>query len=89
LATLEGEWHLIVATLNESTGTRAIYWDGKLAKQDHGGGTPGKTNEFSIGESKVFRGRYFNGIISDVALWNRALTEDTVERIYASRLNAP
>jgi len=87
--TLEGQWHLIVATLSESTGRRAIYWDGVLAKEDHGGGTPGKTNEFSIGESKVFRGRFFNGSISDVALWDRALSANTVAKIYASRLNAP
>lgn len=87
LATLEGEWHMIVATLSESTGMRAIYWDGQLAKSDHGGGTPGKTNEFSIGESKVFHGRFFNGIITDVALWNTALDADTVAKICASRLN--
>jgi hypothetical protein len=89
LATFEGEWHLVVATLSEGTGARAIYWDGKLAKSDHGGGTPGKTNEFSIGESKIFHGRFFNGSLSDVALWNRALDQDSVEKIYASRLNAP
>lgn len=89
LATFEGEWHLVVATLSESTGTRAIYWDGKLANKDHGGGTPIKTNEFSIGESKVFHGRFFDGDISDVALWNTALSAGTVAKIYASRLNAP
>ena len=89
LATLEGEWHLVVATLSEGTGARAIYWDGKLAKEDHGSGTPGKINEFTIGASKVFTGRFFDGSISDVALWNTALSADTVARIYASRLNAP
>lgn len=89
LATLEGEWHLVVATFNASTGARAIYWDGKLGKEDTGGGRIGKTNEFTIGESKVFTGRFFDGDISDVALWNTALSADTVARIYASRLNAP
>jgi hypothetical protein len=89
LATLEGEWHLVVATFNASTGARAIYWDGKLGKEDTGGGRIEKTNEFSIGESKVFTGRFFDGDISDVALWNTALSADTVAKIYASRLNAP
>ncbi len=70
-------------------GARAIYWDGKLGKSDTGGGHSGKTNEFSIGESKVFTGRFLDGDISDVALWNTALSADTVARIYASRLNAP
>ncbi len=89
LATLEGEWHMIVATFSAGSGERAIYWDGKLAGNDQGGGTPGKTNEFSIGESKVFNGRFFNGSISDVALWDSALGADAVATIYASRLNAP
>jgi hypothetical protein len=89
LATLEGEWHLVVATFNAGTGERAIYWDGKLGQKDTGGGRIGKTNEFSIGESKVFTGRFFDGDISDVALWNTALSADTVAQIYASRLNAP
>jgi hypothetical protein len=89
LATLEGEWHLVVATFNASTGTRAIYWDGTLGAKDAGGGRVGKTNEFSIGESKVFSGRFFDGDITDVALWNTDLSADTVGAIYASRLNAP
>jgi hypothetical protein len=88
-ATLEGEWHLVVATFNASTGARAIYWDGKLGSKDAGGAQAGKTNEFSIGESKVFTGRFFDGDISDVALWNTDLSADTVAQIYASRLNAP
>ena len=88
-ASLDGEWHFVVATFNAGTGVRAIYWDGKLAKQDAGGGKIGKTNEFSIGESKVFTGRFFDGDISDVALWNTALSAEAVATIYASRLNAP
>jgi hypothetical protein len=35
-ASLDGEWHFVVATFNTSTGVRAIYWDGKLAQQDTG-----------------------------------------------------
>ena len=87
-STLDGEWHFIVATFDAATKERAIYWDGKLGKMDTGGGTVGKSNEFTIGESKVFTGRFFDGDISDVGLWNTALSADTVARIYASRLNA-
>lgn len=89
LATLEGEWHLVIATFNAGSGDRAIYWDGKLVQKDSGGGRIGKTHEFSIGESKVFTGRFFDGDISDVALWDTDLTANTVAAIYASRLNAP
>lgn len=49
-----------------------------MAIDDKGAGKNGKTNEFSIGEGKVFRGRYFTGSIADVALWSRTLTAQTV-----------
>ncbi len=81
VASLDGEWHLVIATFDASTGARAIYWDGKPGSTDSGGGKIGKTNQFSIGESKVFTGRFFDGDISDVALWNTALSPDTVAKI--------
>ena len=88
-ASLAGRWHMIAATFNAVTARRAIYWDGQLAKIDHGGGTPGKNNEFSIGESKVFTGRFFPVSITDVALWNSELAAPDVWAIYVSRRNAP
>ncbi len=88
-ATLVGQWHMIVATFDTVSKVRAIYWDGKLAASDHGGGLPNKTRGFEIGESEVFTGRFFPGVITDVALWNRALSAQTVAAIYASRLHAP
>jgi DNA alkylation damage repair protein AlkB len=83
-STLTGKWHMIVATLDTASKTRALYWDGNLAKSDSGGGTPNKTNLFSIGESTVFRGRFFNGSIDEVALWDRALTGAEVAKLYNS-----
>ncbi len=89
VADLADHWHMVVATFDATTGARAVYWDGKLGTRDTGGGTPGKKSEFSIGESKVFTGRFFPGTIANVAVWNRALSAETVAAIYASRLNAP
>ena len=88
-AALAGRWHMVVATFNAATGKRAIYWDGQLANVDHGGGKPERNNEFSIGESKVFTGRFFPGSITDVALWNSELGTPAVWSIYTSRRNAP
>lgn len=81
---LVGQWHQIVATLNTSTHTRVLYWDGKSAATDKGGGEAGKKNVFTIGESPVFTGRFFHGAIDDVALWNRALKPAEVAAIYAA-----
>ncbi len=83
-ATLVDKWHMIVATLDTASKTRALYWDGKLAKVDSGGGSTNKINLFSIGESTVFKGRFFNGSIDEVALWDRELSGSEVAKIYGS-----
>lgn len=83
-ATLVGAWHMIVAALDTASKQRAIYWDGKLAKVDTNGGSPNKTGAFSIGESTVFTGRFFNGEIDEVALWDRALSGSDVQNLYNS-----
>ncbi len=83
-ATLTDKWHMIVATLDTVSKTRALYWDGKLAKVDSGGGSTNKKNLFSIGESTVFKGRFFNGSIDEVALWDRELTGTEVAKLYSS-----
>jgi hypothetical protein len=83
-ATLVNQWHMIVVTMNTATNTRVIYWDGKAAATDQGGGRAGKTSTFSIGASTVFGGRWFQGGIDEVALWNRALKATEVAEIYAA-----
>jgi len=83
-ATLAGTWHMIVATMDTGSKTRVLYWDGKLAKVDAVGGTPNKTGLFTIGESPVFTGRFFNGSIDEVALWDRALSGAEVAKLYSS-----
>jgi hypothetical protein len=84
VATLVGQWHWIVATLDTATHSRVIYWDGKQVAADKGGGRAGKTSLFSIGASTVFSGRFFHGGIEEAALWNRALTATEVATIYAT-----
>ncbi|HXP87485.1 MAG TPA: LamG domain-containing protein [Bryobacteraceae bacterium] len=83
-ATLVNEWHMIVATVDTASQTRVIYWDGKPAATDKGGGRAGKTGIFSIGASTVFGGRFFKGGIDEVALWDRALTGAEVATMYAA-----
>ena len=88
-ASLLNQWHMIVATLDTATRTRAIYWDGKLVAHDAGGGEAGKKGAFSIGASTVFGNRWFKGGIEEVALWARALKADEVSSIYAAaKVNA-
>jgi hypothetical protein len=84
VSTLVNKWHMLIATMDLDTGARAIYWDGKVVAADNGGGNANKTTEFSVGESKVFTGRFFDGSIDEVAIWNRALRASEVAAIYAS-----
>jgi hypothetical protein len=84
LNTLVSKWHMIVVTMDLGSGARAIYWDGKVVASDSGGGNPNKTTEFSVGESKVFTGRFFDGSIDEVAVWNRALRASEVASIFTS-----
>jgi len=79
-----GQWHMIVATFDATAGTRAIYWDGKLAASDNVTSLTNKTGTFGIGNSSLFSGRYFHGGIDEVAVWNYALTASQVYRMFAS-----
>ncbi len=80
-------WVFVAATF--ATGVdRYVYIDGALAGGV--GDTPGPhgTNSapFYIGQSNVFGGRYFDGAIADVAVFNTDLTAAQISTIYASRL---
>jgi hypothetical protein len=83
-ATLVNQWHMIVATVDTVSQTRAIYWDGKPVATDKGGGRAGKTGVLAIGASPVFGGRFFKGGIDEVGLWDRALKAAEVAAIYAA-----
>ena len=83
-ASLVHQWHMIVVTMDTAAHTRVMYWDGKQVGADKDAGRAGKRSVFSIGASTVFRGRFFNGGIEEVALWNRALAAREVAAIYAA-----
>jgi hypothetical protein len=86
-ATLVGNWHMITVTYRGgSNGFRNIYWDGTLAASFTGAVYNGiKSNPFNIGYSMVFTGRNFNGLISNVVVWNTPLTAQQINRIYGAR----
>jgi hypothetical protein len=77
-------WHQIVATLNTEAKRRAIYWDGKQVALDQEGGSPNKTSVLTLGSSKVFPGRWFEGGIEEAAIWDRELSAGDVAALYAA-----
>jgi hypothetical protein len=83
-SSLVHRWHLIVATTDMISHKRAIYWDGVQVVHDRDAGEKKKTEAFTIGASPRFGGRYFDGGIEEVALWDRALNPAEVAAIYQS-----
>ena len=78
-----GQWYFLAATLN-SSGQANLYCDGQLVATASGGGHSVSGNPVSIGESQVFTGRFFDGRIDEVAVYNVALTPAQIAALYAA-----
>jgi len=87
--TLVNQWHMIVATMDATAPNKALYWDGQPVANDQVANTAQKTGQFTIGESPVFTGRFFNGGIDEVAIWDRALSPADVAAIYKAATAKP
>ena len=71
-------WNHITATYNSETGEAKIYLNGVLKdtqKRDNGPLQTGKDLFIGTGLGGSLYGKYFNGNIREVRLWNKALTE--------------
>ena len=87
--TLVHQWHMIVATMDAAATNKALYWDGQPVAADQKPNSPKKTSQFTIGESPVFTGRFFDGGIDEVAIWDRALSAAEVASIYKAATTKP
>ena len=76
------KWYHYVFTVNENGGK--IYADGKLISTDQWTGQTGKTSSNSLWKiGKVFAETNRLKIkIDDIGVWNRALTEDEVKKLF-------
>ena len=78
----DSEIHHVVATSAE--GDKSLYIDGERVA---GGfldpiGVPSTNNRVRIGDNPSASGREWEGLIDDVAIWSRALTDDEVATIW-------
>ena len=77
-----GDWHHLVAITENGVSTR-LWVDGGLVAT---GGAPGITdnnaNPMLIGDNPDTSGRSWNGMIDDVAIWTRAITEAEINTIW-------
>ncbi|OHB55609.1 MAG: hypothetical protein A2173_01495 [Planctomycetes bacterium RBG_13_44_8b] len=78
----DGQWHHIAGVYDESN--LLLYIDGSVDVSDTATGTI-NTNTYNllIGETERAggKGRYWNGIIDDVRIYNKALTQEEIEQV--------
>jgi prepilin-type N-terminal cleavage/methylation domain-containing protein len=74
----DGKWHFVVAEFDGTT--RSIYVDGKIVGSDNPNGHNAVLSNFRIGSTN--NGEYFNGLIDDVRIYNRALSASEIADLY-------
>ncbi len=83
---LPGGWMHVVSVYDGPAGTQAIYINGhKVAEQATACRTftaPGRGWNIGGGEPTSGMGGQFNGIIDEVVIWNRAMSEQEIARLY-------
>ena len=72
------QWYHIGYTCDTTTDELALYVDGSLIDTVAAGATPNNLTSLRIGSEHD--GRYFPGILDEVRLYNRALTEDEMRQ---------
>src|SRR5439155_22238551 len=82
----DGQWHHLVAITDKDAvafGT-ALYIDGvQDAHLDAAQVLAANGLGMAIGDNPGARGRYWNGTVDDVGIWNRVLTEPEISVLYA------
>jgi hypothetical protein len=76
------EWTQVVVTIDETSQVAKIYQNGVYINQDTSFTLPDTSAaDFIVGSSGAY-GRYFNGAIDDVRIYNYALSEPEVSALY-------
>lgn len=75
-----GDWHHMTAIYDGEEGR--IYIDGELDMTSPGSGKINiSAHNFYIGENAQATGRFFHGLLDDIRIYNRALTEEEIEMV--------
>jgi hypothetical protein len=78
------QWHHVVATVSGTTGK--VYLDGILDGTGNVGNIPDNALDIYIGRAHPNNGagvnEWFNGIIEDVRIYNRALSDTEIQQLY-------
>jgi len=82
--TANGDWHFVVAVRDTANSELKVYVDGVLETTVYGvfSDVLNPRADFWIGGQSGWPSRYFNGIIDDVRIYNRAITTDEIAALY-------
>lgn len=78
-------WHHVVAVRDADTGRNRLYVDGKeegSVEANYVSGFDSTTDALNIGWLNRYQGYHFDGIVDEVALYDRALSTEEVEHHY-------
>jgi len=76
-----GIWQHVAVTWTQG-GTVTLYLNGEGTSSSYAGGTLNDTEPLRIGASSPSLGNYFDGIIDEVRIYNRALSEPEIQTLY-------
>ena len=85
----DGQWHHLVAISDNTTLTSSLYIDGELDATREIGALTANGQRMRIGENPDARNRYWHGLVDDVAIWDRALSEAEIKSLYNSGTGKP
>jgi len=78
-------WYHIVYTTDTAKNELKLYVDGELVAEGIAGGTPENMNERRIGSEHD--GRFLDGMVDEVRVYNRVLNEEEVARNFQVKSN--
>ncbi len=76
-------WYHIIYTTNSAANELKLYVDGELVSESNAGATAENMNERRIGSEH--NGRYLNGIIDNVRIYDRVLTAEEVMQNFGAK----
>lgn len=83
-----GQWYHIATTYNNVSGAHKLYLDGEVVAEKSltGGDTLLNWDDgFNIGTHRSKNNRWMDGLIDDVRVYNRTLTENEIKQLYNMR----
>lgn len=86
IAVDDGEWHHLALVSTPEVGVE-LFVDGQLEGSSGPPNLEDNDQPMMIGENPDATGRYWNGLVDDLAFWSRPLAENEVTAIYEAGLS--